>query len=132
MSINEKNANTASEELINIPVNLSADELIEIPANLSNNTSSSSTTYAGASSRAIGCGIIQDNCKVTAQECNLCEIDSQGCSTTCEKFCENCEGDICEGCMTTCEVNASCQVGCQNCQGVACQTSCQTSCQKSC
>ena len=132
MSINEKNANTASEELINIPSNLQPEELIEIPTNLSNNTSSNSTTtYAGASSRAIGCGLLgQDGCSITnqcitAQSCNLCEMEGQGCTTTCEISCQNCEGDICEGCMTTCER------ACQNCEG-ECEGSCMTACERHC
>lgn len=48
-----------------------------------------------------------------------------GCTTSCEVFCQLCEG---AGCMTC---QATCQSGCQTCQAT-CESACQSSCQSSC
>ena len=67
-----------------------------------------------------------------------CEKSCQNCEGSCESgcqvYCQNCEGDICESnCQTYCEsgCQTTCERSCQNCEGASCQT-CQTTCESAC
>ena len=143
MSANEKE-NVTPEEFIDVPTNLSSNELIDIPQTLSYNSTSTTNTSAGSSSRAIGDGMctILNQC-ITGQACDTCQINldcgncqssCQDCQTTCEKSCQA----MCESaCLLKCEVSCqncegacedTCQKSCQNCEG-ACMSGCQVSCQ---
>ena len=130
MSINEKNTNP--EELINIPTSLTSDELINIPTNLSNEgTSTTSSVEPRVCPVQSVCGV----CEVHLEACSA-DICEGSCMTSCERACQNCEGECESSCMTACERH------CMNCEGVACQTTqactsgcevtCETSCEDTC
>ena len=129
MSTNEKE-NATQEEFIDVPANLFSNELIDIPQTLSNNSTSTTNTSAGSSSRAIGDGNCTplNQCLIAGQACDSCQI-SLDCGN-CQSSCQDCQTNCEKNCQTMCESACllKCEVSCQNCEG-ACEDTCQKSCQ---